>query len=68
MPRRRRFRQDDVIDLDLVTPRLGVVFDVLGDARTLMKVSANSYRIPPASRSAQMPIPTRPRRFGAHFV
>ena len=39
--------EDNVIDWNLVTPRLGVVFDVFGDARTLVKVSAGWYRIAP---------------------
>jgi len=37
---------DNVIDWNVFAPRLGLVFDVSGDARTLVKVSAGQYWIP----------------------
>jgi hypothetical protein len=39
---------DNVIDWNVFAPRLGLVFDVSGDARTLLKVSAGQYWVPPA--------------------
>ena len=38
---------DNVIDWNVFAPRFGLVFDVSGDARTLLKVSAGQYWIPP---------------------
>lgn len=40
---------DNVIDRNLVVPRLGAVYDLTGHGRTLAKISVGRYRLPPGT-------------------
>ena len=58
--------EDSVIDWNLVAPRMGLVFDVFGDARTLLKVSAGLYRIGPGLEVGANANPNAPTWWRRH--